>query len=278
MNPQIRTRFRELKLTGQRVTMSLEEKKQKDLKLIEYLENAIASKEVIDFEEVGFCYWNISDNYALLRDGHALRKNHQIFYEHITACDASYLLWLVCDATQRLTLEKDGYSDWWWSVYREAVSCNPDNASLFAEFCAHRAALYKNPLSSTGRDHIKLAMESYKVFLDKAKNTEEYPFYKMIFLTSAIKYSPIDNREIKALSKKLLPKLQYTDEPHDFLVGEWKNFITPFGKRKCAVVGITSAVNALLDTGEKDRAKELYALACENGLPANFYIEKRLVN
>ena len=37
MNPQIKTHFRELKITGQRGTLSLEEKKQKDLELIEYL-------------------------------------------------------------------------------------------------------------------------------------------------------------------------------------------------------------------------------------------------
>ena len=69
--------------------------------------------------------------------------------------------------------------------------------------------------------------------------------------------------------------LLYEDESNDFLVGEWKSFITPFGKRKCAVVGITSAVNALLDTGEPDRAKTLYFLACNNGLSKNTYIERR---
>lgn len=130
MNPQIKTRFRELKITGQRGTLSLEEKKQKDFELIEYLEAVIANKEVTGFEDMGFCYWNISDNYALLRDGHALRRNHQAFYEHIVAQDKSYLYWLVCDATQRLTLEKDGYSDWWWSVYRKAVSGNSEKTSL----------------------------------------------------------------------------------------------------------------------------------------------------
>lgn len=276
MNPQIEKRFRELKITGQRGTLSLDEKKQKDLELIECLTSVIENKEVTGFEDIGFCYWNISDNYALLRDGQSLRKNHQTFYEHIMSYDASYLYWLVCDATQRLTLEKDGYTDWWWSLYREAFSCNSEKTSLFAEFCAHRAALYKNPVLPVEQRYMAFAMENYRTFLEKIKDVPEYPFYRLLYLTSAAKYTSVDNKEIEALSKELLPNLLSADAPRDFLVGEWKSFTTPFGKRKSAVVGITSAVNALTDVGEPKVAKELYQVACENGLPENNYIEKRL--
>ena len=276
MNSQIIKRFQELKIAGQRATVSPEEKKKKDLELIEYLKYVIANKEVTGFEDVGFCYWNISDNYALLRDGHALSKNHRAFYEHITAYDKSCLFWLVCDATQRLTLEKDGYSDWWWSIYREAVSYNSDKYNLFAEFCAHRAALYKSMMISSDEGYIAFATASFESFLEKVKKTSEYPFYRMIYLTSVIKYISVDNKEIEALSKELLTNLSYAEEPRNFLVGEWNSFITPFGKRKCAVVGITSAVNALIDAGDSVLAKELYCTACENGLPENAYIEKRL--
>lgn len=38
----------------------------------------------------------------------------------------------------------------------------------------------------------------------------------------------------------------------------------------------TSAVNALIDMGEKAAARELYDIAFGNGLPKNAYIEKRL--
>lgn len=276
MNPQLKEHFLELKVIGQRGNMSSEEKKSKDLELIKYLENVIADGEVAAFEDVGFCYWNISDNFALLRDGHALRKNHQAFYEHVMSKDASYLYWLVCDATQRLTLEKDGSSDWWWSVYREAVSCNSESSNLFAEFCTHRAALYKNPVLPTEQKHIAFALESYQDFLEKAKDTPEYLFYRLLYLASVFKYSSANNKEIEALSKELLSDLICADESRDFLAGEWKSFITPFGKRKCAVVGITSAVNALIDMEELRSAKVLYQTAREKGLPGNAYIEKRL--
>ena len=276
MKQQVKSRFLELKITGQRGNMSSEEKKNKDLELIKYLEDVIANKEVTDFEDIGFCYWNISDNYALLRDGHALRRNHRAFYEHIMAQDKSYLYWLVCDATQRLTLEKDGYSDWWWSVYREAVSDNRESANPFVEFCAHRAALYKNPVSSVEKSCITFATEHFEEFLAKTQDTLEYPFYRMIYLTSLSKYAPVDSMDINMLAESLLPDLACTDEPGDFLVGEWKSFITPFGKRKCAIVGITSAVNALIDMGELKSAKDIYQGACENGLPGNALVEKRL--
>lgn len=276
MNPQIKERFLELKLVGQRVTVSPEEKRARDFELIAYLESMIANHEVTDFEDMGFCYWNISDNYALLRDGHALRRNHQAFYEHIVAQDKSYLYWLVCDATQRLTLEKDGYSDWWWSVYRKAVSGNSEKTSLFAEFCAHRAALYQNPLLPPKKECTVYAKDNFEAFLDRAKNTSEYPFYRLMYLTLMSKCFPTDSREIKELSEQMLPGLINIDEPRDFLVGEWKSFITPFGRRKCAVVGIVSAVNSLIDTGERTSAKELYHTACEEGLPKNAYIEKRI--
>lgn len=270
MNSQIKARFGELKIIGQRGTLPLEEKKQKDLELIEYLKSVIANKEVTEFEEVGFCYWNISDNYALLRDGHSLRKNHQAFYEHVTSYDKSYLYWLVCDATQRLTLETGGYTDWWWSLYREAVSCNSEKTPLFAEFCAHRAALYKNPVLPTEQRYLAFALERFRAFLEKEKDTPEYPFYRMIYLTSAAKYTSVDNKEIEALSKELLPNLLSTDESRDFLVGEWKSFTTPFGKRKCGGVGITSAVNALIDAGNLRQRKDYIDLpvkmACR-GMP-----------
>lgn len=278
MNPQIKEHFCKLKLTGQRVNGFQEEKRVKDFALIEYLNSLIANREVTEFEDVGFCYWNISDNYALLRDGHALQENHQVFYEHIMSKDASYLYWLVCDATQRLTLEKDGYSDWWWSVYREAVSYNLQKTNLFAEFCAHRAALYNNATWPLGKNNFEFARSYYEVFLDKVTDTTEYPFYKIIYLALVSKFFSVNNWEMKEMAERMIPELLCQDTPNEFLIGEWKSFTTPFGKRKCAVVGIISVINALLDSREPKMASELYHTACEKGLPKNTYIEHRFID
>lgn len=121
MDEQIRRKFVDLKVTGQRFAISPEEKREKDLSLISYLNSIIENEIVTEFQDIGFCYWNISDNYALLKDGHSLFDNHRKFCEHIKNQDDEYLYWLVCDATQRLTLEKDGYSSFWWDLYRKAA-------------------------------------------------------------------------------------------------------------------------------------------------------------
>ena len=53
-------------------------------------------------------------------------------------------------------------------------------------------------------------------------------------------------------------------------------FLTPFDKRKQGVVGITSAINALIYCDNVKEAKDLYFDACNVGLPKNKYIEVRL--
>ena len=74
----------------------------------------------------------------------------------------------------------------------------------------------------------------------------------------------------------LFEYLSYPKSSHDFLTGEWKSFITPFDKKKQAVIGITSAINALIYNNDIKVATALYSEACNAGLPQNSYIESRL--
>lgn len=276
MNNEIRKTFLELKVTGQRYAISPEEKREKDLSLITYLNSLIENKIVSDFEDIGFCYWNISDNYALLKNGLSLCDNHKKFYEHIRNENTSYLYWLVCDATQRLTLEKYGYCDFWWNLYREAVEQNKDNKDYFAEFNAHRAAFYTNNHLTIPQDDFNCAKLNFEKLLSKTESTAEYNFYKIIYFSLVSKFSAVDNSELCHLSRGLLEYLSFPQTQNDFLVGEWKSFVTPFDKRKQGVVGITSAINALIYCNYVKEAKELYVDACNVGLPKNHYIDTRL--
>lgn len=113
MNSEIKNKFLELKVTGQRFAISSEEKLKKDKQLINYLKSLLDNNEVTDFEDIGFCYWNLSDNYGFLRDGQSLYENHKKLYHHIADND-KYLYWAVCDGTQKLTFENSGYRDFWW--------------------------------------------------------------------------------------------------------------------------------------------------------------------
>lgn len=272
MDEQIKKRFIELKTTGQRSAMTPEEK-EKDLQLIHYLKAVVENSEVTEFEDIGFCYWNISDNYALIKDGYALMRNHQTFYEHIKAENCCYLYWLVCDATQRLTLEKDGYSDFWRTLYQEATEQNFNCDNYFVEFSAHRAALYRNPILSHTQCNLEFAKLNFEKFLQKTRNTPEYQFYKVIYLSLVSRFSLFDKIELKSLCDNLFNGLSHPKTTNGFLVGEWRNFITPFDIQKQSVVGINSAINAFIYNGEVQTAKEIYKNACDIGLPKNHYIE-----
>ena len=276
MDEQIRRKFVDLKVTGQRFAISPEEKREKDLSLISYLNSIIENEIVTEFQDIGFCYWNISDNYALLKDGHSLFDNHRKFCEHIKNQDNEYLYWLVCDATQRLTLEKDGYSSFWWDLYRKAVEQNGDSKNYFAEFHLHRAALYTNNHLKISQDNFHCAKLNFEKLLSKIDSTSEYSFYKTIYLSLISRFSTVDSKKICELSRTLFEYLSFSQISNDFLVGEWKSIITPFDKRKQGVVGITSAINALIYCDNVKEAKDLYFDACNVGLPKNKYIEARL--
>lgn len=279
MDAQLRKRFNELKVTGQRFAISAEEKRKKDIALISYLKSVLDNELVTEFEDVGFCYWNISDNYALLKDGHALYNNHNQFLNHLNNQeDTKYLFWLVCDATQRLTLQKDGYGNFWWNVYQNAVESNVNNDLFFSEFIAHRAALYYNDSFVVSQDQLVFAKSRFEKLLEKAKFSDEYDFYKIVYLSLVSKYSNEDHsKELCKRCENLFVYLNCPQTTNDYLVGEWKSFVTPFDKKKQGIVGISSAINSLIFCNRIKEAKELYYDACAFGLPQNHYIEKRLM-
>jgi hypothetical protein len=276
MNSQIKNRFLELKVVGQRCAISPEYKQKRDMQLIEYLKHVLEHNEVVEFEDVGFCYWNISDNYALQRDGHSQYKNHVNFYEHVKNHEPVYLFWTVCDATQRLTLEKDRYGDFWWSLYREAVQQNSDNRCFFPEFSAHRAALTSVPDLPHTNEHLAFARSAYEQFLRRAEGSEAYTFYLTIYLSLTAQVAPYDQSEQEHLCAELLDGLSAPDIERNVLVGEWSDITTHFCKRKRAAIGLNSVINALINCGELQPARELYLSARDKGLAKNYYIESRL--
>lgn len=243
--------------------------------LIAYLRSLIANGEVSAFEDVGFSFWNISDQYALLRDGQHQAQNHRRFYEHVSQGGDRYLYWLVNDATQKLTLEKDGYGDLWWEYYCEAVERNAVNG-LPIECGVHRAALYKNPLLPMDERRVLFAKQRFEDFLSRAKETTEYDFYCALYLSSVAPYETVEETALMGAGQSLLGDLSAEKRPNDFLIGEWRKFTTPMDRRRRAEVGIYAAVNALLYAKHTECAERLYAEAVSLGLPKNHYIEKRL--
>lgn len=246
------------------------------LLLIDYLKSLINNKAVTNFEDIGFCYWNISDSYALLKDGHQLLDNHKMFYDYIKNYDKKYLLWLVSDATQKLTLKHHGYNEFWWQVYEEAVIQNQNGTNLFALFCAHRAALYTNKITVCNKQNLDFAIKRFQEFLKVTRDTDEYLFYKTIYLSLIASFMPFDKNELKNLCENWYYYLSQPTAQSKFLIGEWQSFITPFNKRKQAEIAINAVINAFIYNNELKLAKCLYQTARNSGLNKNIYIEKRL--
>jgi len=57
---------------------------------------------------------------------------------------------------------------------------------------------------------------------------------------------------------------------------EWDAFNRHRSSAEQAQIAVNNAVNALIDSGDTERARKLYTTARENGLRADRYIETRL--
>ncbi len=273
MTEEIKKRFTELKVVGERSVMSAEEKAQKDKMLIEFLENTVLSDKTASFEDIGFYYWNISDNYAFLRNGNRLYLNHTKFRDYLSYDKKEYLYWLCTDATQRFTLEKSGYTDFWWDLYREALNGGFSDA----EFYAHRTALAINPLLPHTLKNVYCTLGAVDGFLKRRAEDKAFDFYNALF---HIQKSRLTNEfdNIFEMSVPFADKFgtESSITKNAFLVGEWKSFTEPVAEKRQATLVINTAVNTLIRADRKCEAKELYELSVRHGMSENQYIRKRL--
>lgn len=277
INEDIRKKYSELKCAGERNIKSAEEKRSRDLKLLEYMRYLIDSGEVKDFEDICFCLWNISDSYAMLRDSENEYFNHVKFADILSCGENKYRFWTVCDATQRFTLILGGKGEFWEELYKDAAensAVTDENYRIAYE--AHRAAMSVHPALNISKNFLRYADEKFSLFLENNKNRREYDFFRLIYFSAAMKAFGNNKLEIETLCSDFYPWLNQEEIPRPFLLGEWGNFNSPRGERNMACVGITAAVNALIDIGENNRAKKLYAKAKSFGLPENAYINKRI--
>ncbi len=277
LNAAIKTKFNELKLCGQRCDLSPEIKRSVDQQCLDFLQGLLQSGILTDAEDIGFCYWNISDNYAFLRNGDALLHNHAAFHRHLQTMSPPYLYWTVCDATQKNALENAGHAEFWWDLYREANEQNTDiSACEVIAFAAHRAAMHPNPNNRT--DHrIKYAHEAFTTFLAQTAESENFAHYSLIYHALCLHTFGECDADLASLCAHFYPKLALPRLESDFLCGEWQSFIQA-NSDVCrqARVSICAAVNALIDVGRSSDADKIYQTAKNCGLPHNKYIERRL--
>lgn len=275
MNSEFIENFKKLKFACERALFSQEEKRKQDLAVIDFLQAALRSNELEGTDEIGFAYWNISDSFALLRDSNNLYKNHCEFADFLKDKPSKYLFWPVSDATQRFTLELGGFADFWWDCYKNALSKNVGMSGIGAiTFECHNAALSVTPAVKTPVGYLELAKNNFRSFLEANKSSDNYIFYETLYYALCLKAFGSAERDVFDLGMRLFPWLKSEKSQNDFLIGEWKMLNGQKSKYDMARVAINRAINALIDTGSGEPARELYGEARAYGLSKNAYIEK----
>lgn len=244
--------------------------------IIEYLSSILSTNDA-DNLLAGFCYWNISDSYAMQRKSKEQYTNHLNFCKMLDSMNSKYKFWSVCDATQRFTLELGGYGDFWWRLYNEAVDSNPNTTDIECiVFDTHVAAISINPKVEISKPRLYLAKDNFEQFVKNSANPENEAFYKLVYSSLVLKGFGDEEYDILNLCNRIMRFLKENAPDSEFAVGEWERLNFPRSRKNMAQVGINRAINALIDVGKKSQVKELYNEALNNGLTNNTYIEKRL--
>lgn len=279
MNSEFIENFKKLKFACERALFLQEEKRKQDLAVIDFLQPALYGNVLKGTEEIGFAYWNISDSFAMLRDSENLYKNHCEFADFLKDKPSQYLFWPVSDATQRFTLELGGFADFWWDCYKTALSKNVNmNGIEKITFECHNAALSVTPAVKTPVGYLELAKNNFRSFLGATESSDNYIFYETFYYALCLKAFGSAERDVFELGMRLLPWLKSEMSQNDFLVGEWKTLNEQRSKYDLARVAINRVINALIDTGSDETARELYVEARAYGLSKNAYIEKRILS
>lgn len=149
--------------------------------IIEYLSSILSTADA-DSLLAGFCYWNISDSYAMQRKSEEQYANHLDFCKRLETMDSKYIFWSVCDATQRFTLELGGFGDFWWELYEKALDLNPEATDIERIiFDTHVTAISINPKVETPKARLYLAKDNLEKFAKNSATPENEAFYKLVY-------------------------------------------------------------------------------------------------
>lgn len=159
----------------------------------------------ITVEQKLWSFWNISDNYALQRKHENTYQNHLRFEEFVRSIQLSYpnyMLMLICDTTQRLSLIKGGNSNYWSNLYYEIMNeltLNDSNYCVYFEVL--RTALYPRAINSD----IKLAehaIDKMTHLIEKYKNDSQHLRFEILYYSCLLSFN-----YIKGVSNdNILPK------------------------------------------------------------------------
>lgn len=278
---KFRDKLTYIELSGERNNHDADQKRKSDEQTLKFLQDTLKSGEFTDKEDIAFLLWGISDKYALLRSSEKLYENHLRFSEHLKAMSAPYLFWCVCDASQKFTLQLGGYNNFWYNLYKTACKHNQiiteENECIAYE--AHRAALSKIKQLECGNDNLNYARIEFEKFLKQTRASKQYDFYRLIYKTAMIRVFGLFYSDIITDCRKFYSSLNVPEEKSEYCFGEWKKLNGFRSERNRSTVAITTAINAMIDSGYNiSKIESFYNEATQIGLPRNTYIEKRIKN
>ena len=233
-----------------------------------------------------FAYWNISDNYALLREHEKTYENHLKFEEFLNDKNANYKLMLIVDATQRLSITAAGHEDYWIKLYFDLT----DNLEITKEnyivyFEVLRSALYKHNLLKKYNEVAENALMKMKDFLEKQKNDVNYPWFRMIYYDSLLKYNGIKSHKyieeafeafldiVRFLNIEEIDKKASIDEYNEELFGTYAsaNRTRPmYVQARC----VQNFIITLIDLEMYDLAKKCYDIVGEKEFQSLYFNKK----
>lgn len=113
--------------------------------IVDLLEDFLLEDNIPDELKI-WAYWNISDNYALQRKYESTYYNHvkfETFVRTLQSTNPNYMLMLICDTTQRLSLIEGGNSEYWSNLYYEILdNLKIDDSNYCIMFEVLRTAFY----------------------------------------------------------------------------------------------------------------------------------------
>ncbi|MFA6632520.1 MAG: hypothetical protein WCU90_09490 [Kiritimatiellia bacterium] len=181
--------------------------------IVNLLEDFLLEDNIPDELKI-WAYWNISDNYALQRKHERTFNNHlkfETFARTLQSTNPNYMLMLICDTTQRLSLIESGNSEYWSNLYYEIMDnlkINDSNYCILFEVL--RTALYPLAMKENieQADH---AIEKMKSLVSKYSNDSQILRFMNLYYCCLLSYNyikGISNDDILTNSYQLFSQLK----------------------------------------------------------------------
>ncbi|WP_160036394.1 hypothetical protein [Paenibacillus sp. An7] len=252
------------------------------IEIIDLLHDFKKSKK-LSLDEEGWVYWNLSDNYALLRNTNDLYQNHLKFVNWgKTALYPEKLHWLVSDATQALTLSlTDHFKDWTeWYLYA-CTHSNRSRENRAVRFESHRTAAASS-VTLKNIQVLDIALENMLRLIHEDDTWQNLLFSKIAYFSLLLErnYLHKDEEGINSIISciyQLLPT--HLDEICSIenvesappLLGSWSQLNYPRTSKRSLLIALNNLGCSFNRIEKHEDSLRMFGLVLDNGHKLNSY-------